>query len=88
LDGQNDRRAVFRSVVAYNDGSQVHTFLGESMGTISLEKRGSGGFGYDPIFVPTGHAKTFAEMVTEEKNALSHRGKSLNRTVNHFKKQQ
>jgi XTP/dITP diphosphohydrolase len=72
-------------VIAYHDGMAAHLFVGETWGEISPEPRGDRGFGYDPIFIPDGHARTFAEMGTERKNALSHRGKSLNKLINYFK---
>lgn len=70
---ENDR-ARFRTVVAYADGEGVETFEGVVRGRI-VPPRGSGGFGYDPIFEHRG--TTFAEMDTEEKNAVSHRGRAL-----------
>ncbi len=74
LSGEEDRRARFRTVVAYADGEGVETFEGSVSGTI-VSPRGEGGFGYDPIFEYDG--RTFAEMSTEEKNAISHRGRAL-----------
>jgi len=71
---EDDRRARFRSVVACYDGTDVETFEGAVVGRI-VEPRGTGGFGYDPIFEHDG--RTFAEMSTEEKNAVSHRGRAL-----------
>lgn len=72
-----DRRAAFVCVlaVAFPDG-EVRTFEGRVAGEIVWPPRGSGGFGYDPIFVPAGHDRTFAEMAPEEKHALSHRGRA------------
>ncbi|TAL25170.1 MAG: XTP/dITP diphosphatase [Nitrospirae bacterium] len=55
----------------------TETFLGYSEGSIGREPRGSNGFGYDPVFYPRGHKKTFAEMADEEKDSLSHRGAAL-----------
>ena len=72
--GTDERRARFRAVVAYCDGDRVETFEGAVPGTI-VEPRGEGGFGYDPIFEHDG--TTFAEMSTERKNAVSHRGRAL-----------
>jgi len=71
---EDTQRAAFRSVVAYADGETVETFPGGVEGTI-VSPRGEGGFGFDPIFEHGG--TTFAEMTTEEKNALSHRGRAL-----------
>lgn len=76
LDGVKERRATFRSVVAYGEpGMEPVLFSGELEGTIALEPRGSGGFGYDPIF-RVGE-KTIAEMGLDEKNRISHRGVSI-----------
>ncbi len=71
---EDDRRATFRCVVAYCDGEQVETFEGAVPGRI-VAPRGTGGFGYDPIFEHDG--QTMAEMSTTEKNAISHRGRAL-----------
>jgi len=76
LDGVEDRRAVFRSVLGYAEpGMEPILFKGELWGKIAHEPRGSGGFGYDPIFEVEG--KTIAEMDLEEKNRISHRGASI-----------
>jgi XTP/dITP diphosphohydrolase len=62
--------------LAYPDG-RTRTFFGYSKGRISYEPRGAKGFGYDPVFLPEGFDRTFAEMTAEEKDALSHRGKAI-----------
>ncbi len=85
LDGICNRDAVFKSVVAYNNGSKTHIFAGEAKGQIGSEIKGDGGFCYDPLFIPEESALSFAEMETKEKNALSHRGKSLNKLMNYFR---
>jgi len=73
IEGQEDRSARFISSIAYVEpDSEVRVFTGIVSGSISHEMRGSGGFGYDPIFVPDGHDRTFAEL-GDEKNQLSHR---------------
>ncbi len=78
LSGVDDRRAVFRSVYAYKEpGEPPLFFTGECRGCISREKKGSHGFGFDPIFIPDGENRTFGEMTPEEKNKFSHRGKAL-----------
>jgi XTP/dITP diphosphohydrolase len=71
---ETDPSARFRSVLAYCDGETVETFEGVVVGRI-VDPRGEGGFGYDPIFEHDG--RTFAELSTEEKNAVSHRGRAL-----------
>ena len=77
-----DRKATFRCVLglALADGSK-HKFVGECTGHIIGEMRGSGGFGYDPIFIPGGYEKTFAELSLEEKNSISHRGRAMEKLV-------
>ncbi|MHA1813604.1 MAG: non-canonical purine NTP pyrophosphatase, partial [Candidatus Thorarchaeota archaeon] len=55
----------------------VKTFVGEMKGTIALEERGTGGFGYDPIFVPEGFDRTYAELSFEEKVSISHRTRAF-----------
>ncbi|ASI99486.1 XTP/dITP diphosphatase [Thermococcus celer] len=76
MDGVENRRAHFESVVAYWDG-EAHLFTGRVDGEITNGPKGSSGFGFDPIFKPHGFDKTFAEMTTEEKNVISHRGHAL-----------
>jgi XTP/dITP diphosphohydrolase len=78
LDGADDRRARFRTVVALvDDDGRAHTFEGVCEGTITTTPRGDGGFGYDPLFRPDGHEQTFAEMPSAAKNEISHRRKAL-----------
>lgn len=74
--GESDRRASFRAVIGYCDGSSTETFAGRVRGRI-VAPRGEGGFGYDPIFERGD--RTFAEMSVEEKNAHSHRARALER---------
>lgn len=72
-----ERTARFRCVVAIADGDNVRTVEGVCEGNILLEPRGSGGFGYDPVFYIPEFKQTFAEMPLAEKNATSHRGQAL-----------
>lgn len=72
-----DRRASVSTCIAYCDGLGVQLFEGVIEGTISKEMRGTHGFGYDPIFIPNGHARTYAQMSPEEKNAVSMRSIAL-----------
>lgn len=83
LDGVDDRRATWRTValVRFPDGSEVSAD-GTCVGTITREARGERGFGYDPVFVPDGHTKTFAEMDRDEKSAISHRGAAFRALAN------
>lgn len=76
MEEKTDRRAHFKSVIAYWDGD-LHVFRGTVTGEITRAPRGNGGFGFDPIFRPEGFDKTFAEMTAEEKNKISHRGRAL-----------
>jgi XTP/dITP diphosphohydrolase len=77
--GDRERRARFSCVVALVGpvSGQIHTFYGECRGTIAHSPRGSGGFGYDPIFLPEGHGQTFAELSEKAKQDLSHRGRAV-----------
>lgn len=72
-----NRKASFKSVIAYADGRNTQLFAGEVKGRIAERKKGLKGFGFDPIFIPEGENRTFAEMDTEEKNSYSHRGKAF-----------
>lgn len=87
LDGVADRRARFRTVIAFvTDGGQEHLFEGEVGGHIATEEHGAGGFGYDPIFTPDGYDRTFAQLSAEEKNTISHRGRAVRRFVDFLSK--
>ena len=77
LKGIENRKAKFVSVIALIIDGQEFLFEGEVEGTIRKEKKGSNGFGYDPIFEPKGYQVTFAEMLEVEKNNISHRAKAL-----------
>lgn len=78
LDNRRNRHAHFRTVIAYIDEQgKEHLFEGQVNGVILREKRGDSGFGYDPVFLPDGQLRSFAEMTLEEKNALSHRARAL-----------
>jgi len=88
MNSANDRKATFRSVFAYGEpGKKPKICVGECKGNISEKEIGTNGFGYDPIFIPDNKTKTFAEMKTEEKNMFSHRGKSLEKLLDFFKRQ-
>ncbi len=71
------REASFRSVVVLRKGGTLRAFEGDVRGTIAARAAGTGGFGYDPIFVPRGYRTTFAELPAATKNALSHRGRAM-----------
>lgn len=69
----SNRRARFRTVIAFMENGEVRFFEGIIYGTIIREPRGEEGFGYDPVFQPDGYSQTFAEMPLAEKNKISHR---------------
>jgi XTP/dITP diphosphohydrolase len=75
-DKKRGAQFVCCMALAFPDGT-VKTFFGYAKGRIGREPRGKTGFGYDPVFIPEGHERTFAEMSGEEKDHLSHRGKAL-----------
>lgn len=76
MDGVENRRARFRTVIALIKDGKEQFVEGEVQGTILSERRGSNGFGYDPIFSPEASGMSFAEMTDDEKNAISHRGRA------------
>jgi XTP/dITP diphosphohydrolase len=77
MDGVGDRRARFVTVIALILSGEAHFFEGIVEGTIAAIPSGSGGFGYDPIFVPDGFERSFAEMELVEKNRVSHRARAV-----------
>lgn len=77
LQGEDKRTATFRTVLAFDDGAGVRYFEGVCGGRIETVERGEGGFGYDPLFVPDGETRTFAEMPADQKNRISHRGRAM-----------
>lgn len=81
LKNKTNRKAQFRTVIALNFDGEQFTFEGICKGKILESKIGEQGFGYDPIFVPEGFNKTFAEMSMEEKSIISHRGKAIKKLV-------
>ena len=79
MKGVLDRRAIFRTVIALFFEKKEYCFEGHIDGFITEEPSGSGGFGYDPVFLPVGSGITFSEMNVDEKNQISHRGIALKR---------
>lgn len=77
LEGKSDRSAHFESAIALREGKQIHIFKERAEGTISYMARGDNGFGFDPIFIPAGSKKTYAEMDLAEKTKISHRANVL-----------
>jgi len=76
LEGSENRKAYFESVVGLKMGGEIKVFEGRVEGSIAMEARGDGGFGYDPVFIPRGSEETFAEN-PGLKNEVSHRRKAL-----------
>lgn len=92
LEGAADRRARFRTVIALvtkpaGGGADAGTrlFEGRVDGTITTERHGAEGFGYDPLFCPDGYTKTFAELGLEVKNRISHRARAVAKLVDYLK---
>ncbi len=84
LEGQNNRRARFRTVIALLQDGEEHLFEGTVEGRIVTELRGTDGFGYDPVFEPEETGLTFAEMGPEEKNHISHRGRATQKLAEYL----
>lgn len=82
LGNQQNRNARFKTVVALILDGKTYTFEGIVNGRIAAHRTGSGGFGYDPIFIPDGFERSFAEMTTAEKNQISHRGIAIQKLKN------
>lgn len=81
-----DRGAQFRTVVAFVTADETHTFEGLCRGIILKEARGSGGFGYDPVFQPQGYEETFSELDRHIKNGISHRAKAIEKFIHFLKR--
>lgn len=81
LANKTDRRARFRTVISLVIDGKEYLFEGICNGMISSEKKGTQGFGYDPLFIPDGETRTFAEMGMIEKNRFSHRKKAAEKLV-------
>jgi XTP/dITP diphosphohydrolase len=93
MENVENRKAVFQSAIAYYDGEAEApvVFEGEAEGEVTAkERRGSGksGFGFDPVFKPSGSTKTFAQMSLEEKNGFSHRANAIRKFAEWYKKLQ
>lgn len=85
LEGEDNRKARFRTVVCLIEGGSPRYFEGPVNGKILTERRGAEGFGYDPVFQPERFALTFAEMPEEVKNTISHRGVAIAKLVEYLK---
>ena len=85
LNQETNRKAKFRTVIALMIGEGTNFFEGEIKGSITHQEKGSGGFGYDPIFIPDGQELTFAEMEPEQKNNISHRAVAIHKLAEYLK---
>jgi XTP/dITP diphosphohydrolase len=88
MEGVENRQAVFRSMIGYQEtiGGDVALFEGMCTGSISMVPKGDQGFGFDPIFIPQGSDLTFAQMTKQQKNSYSHRGESIRKLKNFLEK--
>jgi XTP/dITP diphosphohydrolase len=77
LENEKNRKAIAKTSIGFFDGIKTHLFTGTISGTISKNVQGVSGFGWDPIFIPDGYDKSFAEMTSVEKNAISMRRLAL-----------
>lgn len=85
MNGKENRNARFRTIIAYIDeNAQEHIFEGEIRGKIIENMAGENGFGYDPIFVPEGYDKTFAQLSSEIKNTISHRARAMEKFLSYI----
>lgn len=85
LSGMQNRKAHFRTVIAFCDGKTENLFEGIVAGKILENKQGEKGFGYDPVFIPDGYSVSFAEMDLAEKNKISHRARALGKFMEFLK---
>jgi XTP/dITP diphosphohydrolase len=85
LQNKANRSAHFKTAIALNLKEKTLLFSGEVSGEIIKTKRGSAGFGYDPIFKPFGYEQTFAELSMDVKNKISHRGRAIQELLNYLK---
>lgn len=81
LKESKNRKAHFKTVISLNLNREKHVFNGIVKGTIAYKKSGQKGFGYDPVFIPKGYNKTFAELPLSTKNKISHRGKAIRKLI-------
>ncbi len=81
LEGQSDRSAQFRTIIALTIDGQEYLLEGICKGRIASAPSGNGGFGYDPVFIPDGYEQTFAELGEEVKNEISHRALATQKLV-------
>lgn len=86
IEGKEDRTAYYKAVICLIWDGDKHYFEGTCYGELAEEKRGGGGFGYDPIFIPSGYDKTFGELPGEVKNKMSHRSEAVSKMIAFIRK--
>ena len=84
LEGKANRKACFRTIISLIIDGEEHQFEGKVEGRIATEKHGKEGFGYDPIFIPEGYDKSFAELGEEIKNQISHRARAVKKLAEYL----
>ncbi len=85
LKGKENRKAYFKTVIAFINDKEEELFEGIIHGRIIESEKGKDGFGYDPIFIPEGYVQTFSEMPKEEKNRISHRALAMAKFIKYLK---
>ena len=86
LNNKSNRNARFKTVIVFIQSEKTEFFTGICEGTITMDKKGASGFGYDPIFLAIGFKKTFAEMTLAQKSKIGHRGKAVRLLINYLSK--
>lgn len=86
MEGKTNRKAQFRTVIALVISGKEYCFEGKVLGEILTERQGSAGFGYDPIFRPSGFTESFAQMEMKQKNGISHRGRAVEKLAEFLNK--
>ncbi len=81
MEGQTDRKAYYKAVICLIWQDKEYYFEGECHGTLATAPMGTGGFGYDPIFIPEGHTESFGVLPAEVKHSMSHRGKAMRQMI-------
>lgn len=85
MQNETNRRARFKTIMVYYDENSFRYFEGVTYGNLAWQPAGEQGFGYDPVFIPDGYDRTYAQMSTEEKNKISHRGKAIRKLADFLK---
>jgi len=87
MEGKTDRRAYYKAVICLVWQGKEYYFEGECHGTLATAPMGTGGFGYDPIFIPEGYTESFGTLPAEVKHGMSHRGKAVRAMIEELKRQ-